>query len=438
MDLQPRPGGVARGWTLMLTLALAPALPAGPLLAQSGEEIFTTMCAACHTTTSELLIGPGLEGIQDRRDHEWLLSFITEPDRMIADGDTIAIRLLAEYQIPMPNIGTTRAQAESLLDYIAAAPAVTVTLATATQPEASGPPTEDQVLLGQALFQGTTRLANRGPTCNSCHDVTHDAVVGGGTLTTVFSRLGGPGVRAILAGPPFPVMQQAYVDRSLTEAEIAGLVAFLERADAEQALHKPRNYGITLFGAGLGGGTVLLALYSMAWGGRKRGSVHQEIFDRQVKSTAEQGSCGDKPDCVAEERCSINLGPRVRLCLETPVEPTGGQGAPPPRDRDSVLREEPGATGFEKDDSPPSVRAELAARISGRDDLDPFQPVEGKLAQEAQRLRNHGPVQADLRRTTSAVTPPCTAEFDAEICADITPAGRSHRDSRDRSSKVVP
>ncbi len=284
MDLQPLSNSAALGWTL--TLALAPALPAGPLLAQSGEELFTTVCVACHTTTSERLIGPGLDGVQDRRDREWLLSFITEPDRMIADGDTLATRLLAEYETPMPNIGTTRAQAVALLDYIATAPEIT---ATAVQPEASGPPGENQVLLGQALFQGTTRLANGGPTCNSCHDVTNDAVIGGGILavelTSVFSRLGGPGVRAILGSPPFPVMQQAYVDKSLTEAEVAGLVAFLQQADAEQALHQPRDYGIKLFGSGLGGALVLLSLYSMAWGGRRRGSVNQEIFDRQVKST---------------------------------------------------------------------------------------------------------------------------------------------------------
>jgi cytochrome c2 len=270
-------------------LTLAAALPVGPLLAQSGEELFATACVACHTTTSDRLVGPGLEGLQDRRDREWLLSFITEPDRMIADGDTIATRLLAEYETPMPNIGTTRAQAVALLDYIATGPAITVASATAAQPEVSRPLSEAQVLLGQGLFQGTTRLANGGPTCNSCHDVTNDAVIGGGILaaelTTVFSRLGGPGVRAILGSPPFPVMQQAYVDRSLTETEVTGLVAFLQHTDAEQGLHQPRDYGIRLLGAGLGGALVLLGLYTMAWGGRKRGSVNQEIFDRQVKST---------------------------------------------------------------------------------------------------------------------------------------------------------
>jgi hypothetical protein len=145
------------------------------------------------------------------------------------------------------------------------------------------------VLLGQALFQGDRRLSNAGPTCNSCHEVTNDAVIGGGILavelTTVFSRLGGPGVRAIIGSPPFPVMERAYRDKALTDEEVGALVAFLERADAEQALHQPRDYGIKLFGTGLFGAVILMGLYSVMWSGRRKGSVNQSIFDRQVRST---------------------------------------------------------------------------------------------------------------------------------------------------------
>jgi cytochrome c2 len=252
-----------------------------------GEELFSTICFACHTTTTDRLIGPGLEGIGDRRDHEWLVSFIMEPDRMTAEGDTIATRLLAEYMVPMPNLGTTRAQAESVLEYIASAGGA-LPGATST-PVAQAPATEEQVLMGQALFQGDTRFANGGLTCNSCHEVTNDAVIGGGILarelTTVFSRLGGPGVRAIIGSPPFPVMGQAYRDKALTEEEVGALVAFLERADEEQALHQPRDYGIKLFGFGLVGAVIVLGLYSLIWSGRKGGSVNQDIFDRQVRST---------------------------------------------------------------------------------------------------------------------------------------------------------
>lgn len=268
-------------------LALAVLVATIPGLARAqdaGEEVFRSTCAACHTTGSERLVGPGLEGINDRRDHEWLISFITTPDQMIASGDSIATRLLVEFIVPMPNLGTTRAQAEAVLEYLRGA----ATDAPSAAQEEAPPATEEQVLFGQALFQGHTRLANGGPTCNSCHDVIHDAVIGGGILaaelTTVFTRLGGAGVRAIIGSPPFPVMQKAYEDRPLTEDEVAGLVAFLERADAEQALHQPRDYGIKLFGVGVVGTAFLFGLFSLAWSGRKRGSVNQEIFDRQISS----------------------------------------------------------------------------------------------------------------------------------------------------------
>jgi len=239
-------------------------------------------CAACHLTSSDRLVGPGLAGVTTRRDRAWLKRFIMQPDQMLASGDSIANALLLEYQVPMPNLGITDAEAEALIVFLGGA-------------QASAPPavveqaTEEQIVLGQDLFQGTKRLTNGGPTCNSCHDVTNDAVIGGGILarelTTVFSRLGGPGVRAILGSPPFPVMQRAYQDTPLTDEEVAALVGFLERADAEQALHQPRDYGIKLFGAGVVGVIILLGLYSLMWRGRSRGSVNQDIYDRQISST---------------------------------------------------------------------------------------------------------------------------------------------------------
>jgi hypothetical protein len=80
-------------------------------------------------------------------------------------------------------------------------------------------------------------------------------------------------------------MQKAYQDRPLTDDEIAALVGFLERADAEQDLYQPRAYGLALLGAGIVGTTVLLGLYTMLWRRRRKGTVHQAMFDRQVTSS---------------------------------------------------------------------------------------------------------------------------------------------------------
>lgn len=270
---------------IRVTTLLGVAVTSG-LTAQSGQELFEKTCVACHTLDTNRLIGPGLAGVLDRRDRSWAKRFIMEPDVMLAAGDSIAVALLAIYQVPMLNLGITDAQADALLDFIESGADAAQTGAT---PQAATPATDEEIVLGQNLFQGTTRLSNGGAACNSCHEVTNDAVIGGGVLarelTTVFSRLGGAGVRSIINSSPFPVMQRAYLNKSLTDAEVSALVGFLEQADAEQAFHQPRDYGIKLFGAGVLGTLIVLALSSLAWKGRLRGSVNQSIYDRQIKST---------------------------------------------------------------------------------------------------------------------------------------------------------
>ena len=267
-------------------------LSAGPpslMAQQSGEEIFQQKCVACHTLNADRLVGPGLAGVMTRRDRAWVKRFIMRPDLVLGSEDSIAAGLLEEYLVPMPNFGITDAEAEALIAFLGGGGGGAAAGETAAPPDVVQPATEEQILLGQDLFQGKIRFTNGGPTCNSCHDVIHDAVIGGGVLaaelTTVFSRLGGPGVRAIIGSPPFPVMQRAYLNKALTEKEVAALVGFLQQADAEQALHQPRDYGIKLFVAGVAGTVILLGLYSLIWRRRTTGSVNQSIYDRQIKST---------------------------------------------------------------------------------------------------------------------------------------------------------
>jgi mono/diheme cytochrome c family protein len=251
----------------------------------SGQTLYETRCAVCHTIGGGRLVGPDLQGIDERRSEAWLIAFVQHSQQMVAAGDPDAVAIFEEYnQIMMPDQPLYDEEIREILTYIrGAAPT-----APAQQPVVEEA-TEELILLGQELFQGKTRFTNGGPTCNACHEVTNDAVIGGGVLardlTTVFSRLGGPGVQAILANPPFPIMQRAYQGMSLTDDEVVALVGFLQRADEEQALHQPRDYGRNLFFAGAAGTAVLLGLYSLAWSGRLKRSVNQSIYDRQVKST---------------------------------------------------------------------------------------------------------------------------------------------------------
>lgn len=256
-------------------------LSAGAAQAEDVEELYDTKCRACHTIGSGKLIGPDLEGVTERRDEEWLLRYIRTPKALADAGDPIAKELFAQFPgAVMPDQQLTEAQIKALLEY--------TKTAKVGPPGVGGPATPEDIERGGRLFQGTERLANGGAPCISCHDVTNDSIISGGVLakelTTVFTRLGGGGVRAVLGSPPFPVMQAAYEDKALTDDEVTALVGFLETVNAQQSNHLPRDTGIKLAASGVGGTAVLLVLYSLIWGRRRRGSVNQEIYDRQVES----------------------------------------------------------------------------------------------------------------------------------------------------------
>jgi hypothetical protein len=218
---------------------------------------------------------------------------------MINNGDAEAVALFAEFnQLPMPDAVATDEQIRQVLDYIDTQSSAVVveasaeTLVAEDQAEVQEQPaSEEDIQAGQDLFQGILRFENGGPACNACHEVRNDAVIGGGILatelTSVFSRMGGAGVTAILGHAPFPVMQAAYQDQSLTEQEVAALVAFLEYADSAQYNQLPRDYGVGLFLSGLVGASILFILFGVIWRGRKKGSVNQAIYDRQIKSVAD-------------------------------------------------------------------------------------------------------------------------------------------------------
>jgi mono/diheme cytochrome c family protein len=275
---------------------------------EPGEALYQKMCAACHTIGDGRRVGPDLENVQDRRSPEWLEKFVTASKSMISSGDAEAVAVFEEYnRMPMPEIPISSEQVQQIFAYVKtrssvatdssdgdaveeASPVAAEQITESTSAEDQGTSEED-VLMGQRLFQGTTRFLNNGPTCNACHDVKNDAVIGGGILaaelTTVFSRMGGAGVKAILGSQPFPVMQIAYKDKALTEDEITYLVAFLQSADEEQLFHQPRDYGIGLFISGLIGAGILFIFFGLLWRGRKKGSVNQAIYDRQIKSVSD-------------------------------------------------------------------------------------------------------------------------------------------------------
>ncbi|RKD13697.1 cytochrome C [Pelobium manganitolerans] len=69
-------------------------------MAAKGKAIFDTKCTACHKTTAEKLVGPGLKEITKLRTPEWIMNMITNPEEM-TKKDPIAKALLEEHLIQM-------------------------------------------------------------------------------------------------------------------------------------------------------------------------------------------------------------------------------------------------------------------------------------------------------------------------------------------------
>lgn len=84
-----------------------------------GEGLFLTACAACHTIGDGVRVGPDLAGVTLRRDREWLASYIRAPQRMISQGDPVAMALDAQFPVVrMPNLGLGNTDVADLLHYL--------------------------------------------------------------------------------------------------------------------------------------------------------------------------------------------------------------------------------------------------------------------------------------------------------------------------------
>jgi mono/diheme cytochrome c family protein len=262
---------------------------------ESGKQIFQQSCAACHSIGGGRLVGPDLAGVNDKRPESWLLKFIKSSQTVVKSGDKTATALFEQFnKIAMPDQAVSDDQIKKVLAHIKetggspAAGKETAAPPAQAAMESAAEPTPDEIRKGGDLFEGRVRFANRGPSCNACHHVKNDAVMGGGILakdlTLVFSRMGKQGVRAMLGSTPFPVMQAAYEGKALTEDEVHALVGFLQQADRAHAFQQPRDYGWRMFFGGTGGVVVLLGFGSLVGWRRKKRSVNQDIYDRQVKS----------------------------------------------------------------------------------------------------------------------------------------------------------
>lgn len=92
----------------------------GPIdkkVAEKGEAIFVSKCAACHKTSEEKVVGPGLKNITERRAPEWIMNMITNPEEM-TKNDPVAKALFEEHLVQMTFQNVSDEESRAILEYL--------------------------------------------------------------------------------------------------------------------------------------------------------------------------------------------------------------------------------------------------------------------------------------------------------------------------------
>jgi protein SCO1/2 len=88
-------------------------------IADKGQYIFATHCAACHTIGGGESIGPDLRGLTKIRDPQWLKKIIQVPETLLDEGDPLANALLKKYKdVRMPNLHFDATTTDLLISYM--------------------------------------------------------------------------------------------------------------------------------------------------------------------------------------------------------------------------------------------------------------------------------------------------------------------------------
>lgn len=248
----------------------------------NGEEIFKSVCSACHTINKGRLVGPDLSGVYQLRDEQWLIRFIRSSQQLIKSGDSSAIAIYEEYnKIPMPDNKLSDEQILSLIKYIKDSD---LTTSVVSAPAVSLTPIPSDSLelwynietasMGRFLFNGHVPFKNGASPCNSCHNINDQSIMGGGLLaldlTGSYLKLGPAGIKAIIINPPFPAMKTAMNNHELTEDEIQALLSMLKSVGEQKYAYQiPGAAGLFFFAIGFVFALVLIVHIYILYDNRK-------------------------------------------------------------------------------------------------------------------------------------------------------------------------
>lgn len=90
-----------------------------PAQIAEGKTLFNNNCSSCHAVTGEVVVGPGLKGINERRPLTWLIPWIQNSTKVKESKDAYAVELSQKYNnAAMPSFAFSDVQIKNILAYI--------------------------------------------------------------------------------------------------------------------------------------------------------------------------------------------------------------------------------------------------------------------------------------------------------------------------------
>lgn len=235
---------------------------------------FDKKCSSCHSIGAGVIKGPDLKDVKTRRAEPWLIKFIQSSDAMIKSGDAQAVKIYNEFkQMDMPDQKLTDSEVVELLQFIESGKVQEPSLTAKSALNA----TDEEKSQGRDLFLGITPLKNGGVACVSCHSAGSHGALGGGTLakdlTHVYSSYKDNGLSVALKKLAFPVMEEVFLNKSLTDEESYQLKAFFYQEDMTGS-PLPNSQKKFLF-LGASGLVLAMGVIDFSWRRRRKNSVRR-------------------------------------------------------------------------------------------------------------------------------------------------------------------
>jgi mono/diheme cytochrome c family protein len=98
-----------------------------------GKELFSNNCTSCHQISDQVVVGPGLKGVDKRRPLPWIIAFVKNSQKVIQSGDKYANEIFNKFnKTVMPPHDFSDADITSIVAYISKESSAPATSAVST------------------------------------------------------------------------------------------------------------------------------------------------------------------------------------------------------------------------------------------------------------------------------------------------------------------